>query len=163
MVMTVFTVHEPPPGARDGKSWPDRIQFVRDGFYFWAFLLGPVWMLWRRMWLVFALFIVVTIAVQFALWLLEAPHQAGMIAGFLMALLIGFEAGSLRRWTLRKWRERGIVVAPNLEMAERRFFEMWPARQTAAETSPPPLPPGTHVPTSDADVIGLFPEPQPRQ
>ena len=32
--------------------------FVRDGFYFWAFLLGPLWMLWRRLWLVLVVYLV---------------------------------------------------------------------------------------------------------
>ena len=37
---------------RERHADPERFVFVRDGFYFWAFLLGPVWMLWRRLWLV---------------------------------------------------------------------------------------------------------------
>ena len=163
--MTIYTVHEPPPGVRDGKSWPDRIQFVRDGFYFWAFLLGPVWMLWRKLWLVLAIYLVGVAVIHFTLWSFEAPSIINLTVAFLVALLIGFEAGSLRRWTLRKWRERGVVVAPNLQMAERRFFETWPGRHSSGEATlpPAPLPSGTHVPTSDADVIGLFPEPEPRQ
>ena len=28
-----------------------RFVFVRDGFHFWAFLFGPLWMLRHRMWL----------------------------------------------------------------------------------------------------------------
>ena len=159
--MTIYTVHEPPPGVRNGKSWPDRIQFVRDGFYFWAFLLGPLWMLWRRLWLVLVMYLVAVGLVHFALWQWEAPPAISIAVWVLVALLVGIEAGSLRRWTLRRWRERGIVVAPNLEAAERRFFETWPVRQSEAET--PSLPPGAHVPTSDADVIGLFPDPEPHR
>ncbi len=43
----------------------------------------------------------------------------------LIALLVGFEAGSLRRWSLRRWINRGIVVAHNREAAEHRFFDRW--------------------------------------
>ena len=50
--MTVFTVHEPPPRKNEETASPVRFAFVRDGFYFWAFLLGPVWMLCHRLWLV---------------------------------------------------------------------------------------------------------------
>ena len=33
--------------ARDRQ----RFVFVRDGFHFWALLLGPLWLLWHRLWL----------------------------------------------------------------------------------------------------------------
>ena len=50
--MTTFTVHEPPPRKNEETASPVRFAFVRDGFYFWAFVLGPVWMLYHRLWLV---------------------------------------------------------------------------------------------------------------
>ncbi len=56
--MTTFTVHEPPPRKSEEVAPPDRFAFVRDGFYFWAFLLGPVWMLCHRLWLVLVMYLV---------------------------------------------------------------------------------------------------------
>jgi hypothetical protein len=50
--MAVYTVHEPPPKPYEQASDPERFDFVRDGFSFWAFLFGPLWMLRHRMWLV---------------------------------------------------------------------------------------------------------------
>ena len=50
--MAIYTVHEPLPRKNETSADPDRFAFVRDGFYFWAFVLGPLWMLWRRLWLV---------------------------------------------------------------------------------------------------------------
>src|SRR5438045_2317340 len=50
--MAVYTVHEPPLRASEAAPDPDRFVFVRDGFYGWAFLLGPLWMLRHRLWLV---------------------------------------------------------------------------------------------------------------
>ena len=50
------------------------------------------------------------------------------VASVLFALLIGFEAATLRRFTLarrRRWRNVGIVVGDDLELAERRFFDAW--------------------------------------
>src|ERR1700716_1423455 len=47
--MAVYTVHAPqgPDSAvRDGT---DKFAFVRDGFFVWAFLLGPVWLAWHRL------------------------------------------------------------------------------------------------------------------
>ena len=57
--MPVYTVHEPRKLTGNPVRDAERFQFVRDGFHFWAFLLGPVWMLFRRMWLVFVLYVIV--------------------------------------------------------------------------------------------------------
>ena len=65
--MSIYTVHEPPPRADEDAPNPERFVFVRDGFYFWAFLLGPLWMLRHRLWLVLLGYIVVTIALQVGL------------------------------------------------------------------------------------------------
>ena len=43
--MPTYTVHQPPPRKGEAASAPERFVFVRDGFHFWAFLLGPLWML----------------------------------------------------------------------------------------------------------------------
>jgi hypothetical protein len=159
--MTVYTVHEPRPRRGDGESNPDRFVFVRDGFHFWAVLLGPLWMLWHRMWLVLLGFLVLTGAVQAAMATLGASAGVRFIIGFLIALLVGIEAGTLRRFSLRRWRHHGVVVAPDREAAERRFFDRWTAQGGAlhapvAEASP------ARMPQPAPEVIGLFPEPQSR-
>jgi hypothetical protein len=98
-----------------------------------------------------------------------------LLADIIVALLMGFEASSLRRWTLsrRHWRQLDIVVADDEDTAERRFFERWsktqhgivndqwavdrggppPTRDARGQafSNPPPLPSG--------GIIGLFPEP----
>src|ERR1700712_5643465 len=45
--MPVYTVHA--PAADDGEA--DRFTFVRDGFHFWAFVFGPLWLARHRLWL----------------------------------------------------------------------------------------------------------------
>jgi hypothetical protein len=162
--MTTFTVHEPPPRKNEEAASPVRFAFVRDGFYFWAFLLGPVWMLYHRLWLVLLMYLAGTTAIHVALWALGVSGLVKATVSLLIALLVGFEAGSLRRWSLRRWTSRGIVVAYNREAAEHRFFDRWSGSlQPAYAAAEPPAPPqGTRVPTSDQDIIGLFPEPQTR-
>jgi hypothetical protein len=166
--MATYTVHEPRP--RKGKGAPpatteaERFMFVRDGFHFWAFILGPVWMLWHRMWLVLVGYIVGLTAVEIGLWAVGASFGMKFTVGFLIALLVGFEAATLRRWTYRKWTMLGVVVGSDLETAERRFFDAWIARGSAPapvlENLPPA--PSLRMPSVEPGVIGLFPEPEPR-
>lgn len=163
--MPTYTVHEPPP--RDGQSAdPERFLFVRDGFHFWAFVLAPFWLLFRRLWLVFVLFVIVTAVIDGALALVGLKGTAQVVADLLIALFVGLEAGGLRRWTLerRGWKTLGFVVGDDLEDAERRFFAQWTTRQPAMATMPPPAEPPRTMPMrrvapTGADVLGLFPEP----
>jgi hypothetical protein len=132
--MAVYTVHEPPPRADEAAADPERFVFVRDGFHFWAFVLGPLWMLWRRLWLVFVLYLVVLIVVQAGLWLAGPAPALKICTNLLLAILIGLEAPTLRRWTLgrRRWLTVGVVVADDLELAERRFYDTWCRRRACA-------------------------------
>src|SRR5258708_2329086 len=146
--MTTFTVHEPPPRKNEATASPVRFAFVRDGFYFWAFLLGPVWMLYHRLWLVLLMYLAGTTAIHVALWALGVSGLVKATVSLLIALLVGFEAGTLRRWSLRRWTSRGIVVAANREAAEHRFFDRWSGGMPSVSVSaePPASRPPGHVP-----------------
>jgi Protein of unknown function (DUF2628) len=154
--MPAFAVFEPPMRAgRRAAHHTDRFVFLRERFGWAAFLFGPLWMIWQRLWLVLIIYLIVLGLIGFGLQRLGIASQVGSTVYFLIALLVGFEAASLRRWTLlrRGWRDRGIVIADDLEMAERRFFDSWSADRA---TPPPPYAPAS---SSGAGVIGLFPEP----
>jgi hypothetical protein len=161
--MSVFTVHEPP--LRAGANTPDaqNYVFVRDGFYFWAFLLAPLWMLAQRIWLVLAGYIVVAGGLgAFVMAAGASDFVAGLI-GFLIGLLVGLEAATLRRFTLRRrgWKDVGVVSGDDLEAAERRFFGSWAEQhaETIAPLPPPALPPAPAVRMPEPpQVVGLFPE-----
>ena len=155
--MAVFTVHEPPLRPADAMPDPERALFVRDGFSFPAFLFGPLWMLWHRMWLVLAAYLVLAGALLAVLVAVRASPSAILAAGFLIALLVGLEASTLRRVTLRRgrWKEVGLVGGYDREVAERRFFATW-----RPEIAARPAAPGGPVPVPQAPaVVGLFPEP----
>jgi hypothetical protein len=165
--MAVYSVFEPPERSNDAAVDAERFAFVRDGFSFAAFLFGPIWMLWHRMWIVFVGYLGAGVLLAAAFHLIAASGGARSLAGLLLSVLVGLEAASLRRWTLiaRGWRDQGIVVADDLEAAERRFFAAWvpPVRNHSMQPPPPsspPLPPAPklRMPAGD-DVIGLFPEP----
>ena len=171
--MPVYTVHAPVANDSGVRS-TDRFAFVRDGFHFWAALLGPIWLVWHRLWLALLGWIVVIVAMEIAMSRLGAGSTAIFFADVLVALLMGFEAASLKRWTLsrRNWRQLDIVVADDEEQAERRFFDRWTAKQRALNDqpatdrgAPPPTrdvpgqPFSTPPPLPHNAIIGLFPEP----
>jgi hypothetical protein len=160
--MPAFAVFEPPARAdRSATRHTDRFVFLRERFNWAAFLFGALWMIWRRLWLVLIIYLIVLGLIEFGLRRLGIDSQARFTVYFLVALLVGMEAATLRRWTLlrRGWRDRGIVVADDLEMAERRFFDSWSADRPMPPPPPPPPPPYVPAAGSSAGVIGLFPEP----
>jgi len=171
--MRVYTVHAPVANGADLAA-ADKFVFVRDGFHFWAAAATVIWLLWHRLWLVLIGWIALTLAINFGMGGLGASRGTILAVDFLIAILMGFEAASLRRWTLsrRKWRQVDVVVADDIEAAERRFFDRWTARQrgngndqSAVDRGGPP--PTRHVPGQpfskapplpQGGIIGLFPE-----
>ena len=170
--MPVYTVHAPVT-TRAGAVATDRFAFVRDGFHAWAFVLGPLWLAWHRLWLALIGWIVVAAAVDFGMARLGAGGGTVFLAEVLIALLMGFEAASLQRWTLsrRNWRQLDIVVADDEEAAERRFFDRWTAKRRGLTNDQPSVDRGGPPPTRDIpgqpfskpppvdEIIGLFPQP----
>jgi Protein of unknown function (DUF2628) len=172
--MTIYTVHAPPPKDDEVAPDPERFVFVRDGFYLWAFVFGPVWLLFKRLWLSLLIYVAAVVVLQVGLWLLRAPPPTHALVSLMMHLLLGLEAATVRRWTFnrRHWTQLGVVSGANPESAERRFFDVWvtqmawrSARATPTQTPPNPqvsaISPG--MSQGSSDIIGLFPEPQPRQ
>jgi hypothetical protein len=165
--MSVYTVHEPPMHAAGALADAERFVFVRDGFSFWAFIAAPLWMLWHRMWLVLVGYVLLTMIVLAALAVLGASPAAFVVVGLSIALLVGLEANTLRRLTLRRrgWRNVAIVSGHDVEDAEQRFFDAWlhqaPAQRGDAAAPPPLLAaaPNMPRPSQPPDVLGLFPEP----
>jgi len=159
--MAVYTVHQPPLKKYEAGPDPERFAFVRDGFSFWAFV----------MWLVLLGYIVVAVAMQVGLRFVGASGSSAAFAGFMLALLVGIEAGTLRRFTLgrRRWRNLGTIVGGDRETVERRFFDSWVQGETIATMSPAmsaavtrassPAAPLPRSPAQAPDVIGLFPQP----
>jgi hypothetical protein len=159
--MSIYTVHEPPLRSADASAETERFVFVRDGFYWWAFLLTPLWMLRHRLWLVLAIYLVGMAAFDAVLSDLGISAFLIALICVLISLLIGFEASTLRRLTLRRrgWRNVGVVAGDRLDDAERRFFDVWVGNAPARPAAPPPSPPPASAAPDSSGVIGLFPEP----
>jgi len=165
MTMPTYTVHAPPMRDGDNAADPERFAFVRDGFHFWAFVLAPFWLLAHRLWLALIGYIVVTSLISGVFYWVGATATLEFLGSLALALLVGFEAATLRRWTLtrRGWKMLGFVVGDNAETAERRFYAAWtktaPTASAAAMPAPARAAPVRHAPSPRNDVIGLFPEP----
>ena len=164
--MPTFTIHAPQPErTNDASRVAEQYVFLRDGFHFWAFVLAPLWLLLHRLWLALLIYIVGYGALSFGLAFARISSTTQLIVALLIALLMGFEASSIRRWTLnrRGWTTLGFVVAEDAETAERRFFAEWQKRATDAPSAPATEPKYSALvrrgPPSPSDVIGLFPEP----
>jgi uncharacterized protein DUF2628 len=160
--MTVYMVFEPPRAGGDPMRRAERIRFVRDRFTWSAFLFAPLWMLRHRLWLAFVGYLVALVVVPTALWLAGGRAGSVLLALFMIHLLIGIEAASLRRRSLarRGWRDLGIVIGDDLEAAEHRFFDGYAARTAVrGEPMPPPPPPPPLRAGPAGDVVGLFPQP----
>lgn len=160
--MSVYTVYEPPRLAGNATERAERFVFVNDGFSWGAFLFGPLWMAWHRLWLATLGFVVMVGALEVGLRVAAVANVNRAIVTILVALLVGFEAASLRRWTLRRrgWGELGTVIGDDIEAAERRFFDAWIANEDRRKSdSVTPSPILRPILAQESDVIGLFPEP----
>jgi len=131
---------------------------VRDGFHIWAFVFGPLWLLWHRLWLGFLGFVAL-------LGLVEVAGRFGLNASgrasiqVVLLILLGVEAASLLRLGLarRKWQQLDIVVAPDEDSALQRFLDASPGR---LDPPPPALPVTFAAPAPDSnEIVGLFPQP----
>jgi hypothetical protein len=169
--MSVYTVHEPPMRAGAAAADVERFAFVRDGFSWWAFLVAPLWRLRHRMWLVLVGYVVVAGAIEIPVRMSGGPVLATSLIGILLGLLVGLEAGTLRRFTLnrRGWKNLGVVSGDDIDDAERRFFDAWLQRTNSTSGGPRAPTPGAASAApiwrgpSGSDVIGLFPEPGARR
>lgn len=125
--MITFSVHERPDAPADRLDRAEALVFVRDGFHWSAAVFTPLWMLLNRLWLALVLYIVGLGALGAALHLLGVHSRWIALAMIGVHLVIGFEAASLKRWTLgrRGWQELGSVAGRSADECERRFFEAW--------------------------------------
>jgi hypothetical protein len=166
-MMPAFAVLEP-PGQADGIGYAERFVFLHEKFSLSAFLFGPLWMISHRLWLELLAYLAGLAIIGPGLLALGVGWPAVIVVLALIQFLLGMEATSLVRsmLTRRGWRDGGVVIADDRDLAERRFFENRFARRAKAAAGapiapvplPPPLPAAAAAPHRSG-VIGLFPEP----
>jgi len=167
--MSTFIVMAPPEfdDVAGDPHQTDRLAFVPDRFSYLAFVFAIVWLLYHRMWLVLLGYLGLTLVIEL-LALAVNPDAVGIVA-LLVALLFGFEAQALRRWSLERkgWRVVGIIDAQNKAEAELRFLHkaaehLSPARLHKDRQQRPASPP--IIPRIGSEqVVGLTLGPETRQ
>ena len=170
--MPLYTVLAPPPKA--GESQPDPLDFVfvKEGFCWPALFIPELWLLYRRMWLVFLLYLAIALGLSVVADTVGGPLP--WVALALAHLLFALEGNALRRWKLTGRGYEFVGVADGRRSAaELRFFSDWQPPAAPAEPPPPPasgarstlvtvprLPPPSPAPSAEGgDVVGLFPSP----
>ena len=158
--MALWSVYEPPGVAPRSFEAIDRAVMVRDGWSWGALLLAPLWLLWRRMWLVFLGWLAMMVLIEGVALLMPARDTAAAVLAAVFGLWFALEANALRRWTLARkgWRFAGFAAGADRMEAEQRFFtapERAPQARPAPEAKPSVLP----AARQGEGVIGLFPQP----
>jgi hypothetical protein len=160
--MASWSVYEPPGTDPGSFASADESVFVGDGWSWGALLVPPIWLIWRRMWLVFLGWLAVALAFGLAETVLNAGTAVTGWGEALFALWFALEANALRRWTLARkgWRFAGIATGSGRIDAEHRFF----GRRDTASAEPGFVPgPASGArgpaPARTEAVLGIFPEP----
>lgn len=150
--MPTYTVHVP-SGVADDAVRADDTVFVREGFSWGAFLLGPLALLYRGLWLA-TLAWAVAAAVLLAVAVLSGLGFGPRLLVYLvLATLAGLEAADARRASLGRagFIPAALVSARSRGDAERLYFA----------GAAPMLEPVAHRPAPRAGglrpVVGLFP------
>ncbi len=132
--MRLFTVHgEPPREASGPEGWPEPKSrppvLVREGFSFWAFVLGFLWFLFNRLWWEALALLALTVAAAVLL-----PDPASAVVTLALHVLAGMEARDRLRARLarRGMPVLGVIAAPDEDLAWFRLGQQRPDLVKAA-------------------------------
>jgi hypothetical protein len=160
--MTTFTLHLPRDARPGDLAALEKADLVKDAFSWGAFFFTFLWFFAHRLWLAGLAVLLVLLAFNWSLDVLDVQPAANVLANLLLSCLIGLEANSLRRWTLaRRGRPTADVVsASDRDEAETKAFARWLERSAAPAPVRSPVPPPAPVfsPARAEPVIGLFPD-----
>ncbi len=119
--MRFYTIHERPAQTAGGDA---EVLAIESGFRWWAAIMPLVWLLWHRLWLGFALYMLFSLALGIAFALGDIAEPAATAIGLAVSLLIGFGAADYRRWTLerRGWRLVAVLRADAATDAEELYI-----------------------------------------
>ena len=156
--MLSFTIHEPPSPPADRLDRAESLVFVKDGFSWLAMLFAPIWLIMHRQWWPLLGYVVMSGLLELLRWSAVVGGDWVTLAGIAVHLLIGFEADTLRRWSLDRkgWRVLGSVSGRTAAECERRFFEQWLPNQPIFGSAGTSAKSSAAVQTRRTPVIGTL-------
>ncbi len=116
----IYTVHE----NANLPDAADRIEVVREGFAFWAFIFGAAWLLAHRLWLPTIAYVIILALIGQILEILGLAAPAMMAAQCGIQYLFACHANDIKRWVLeqRGYIMSSVVCANSSLMAQQRIF-----------------------------------------
>jgi hypothetical protein len=172
--MKSYTLHVPRDAAPSDPGALDKAVLVKEGFSWGAFFFTALWFFVHRLWIAGLLVLLAVLGLAFGLQTLRVGAGTVFLAELLLAILIGLEASSLWRWTLRRNGKPAVdvVAAADREEAETKAFARWlsaPAgrgyagsREQGGRLVPPQEPAFATPYRTAGPIIGLFPEAERR-
>lgn len=167
--MITFTAHERDSEFEDIAARAEAILFVKEGFAWLALFFPLLWLIYHRMWVVFAGFVAILILLEAGVVLLGLEDGVAVISTIALSGVFALLANDLRRWTLarRGYRLVDLVNGRDRGECESKFFARWLAsggRQAkaapkAVKHAKPAPATSNKPPIEGEEIIGLFPEP----
>ena len=123
--MKIYTVHHRQEASGSLTGLGEDVVLVKEGFSWPAFFVPPIWLVYKRMWIVLAFYITATAGLMVLGQSIIVPESAMFVGTFVLNLILGLEGNDLYRWTLGRLRhrEQAVVIGRNLVTAEQRYFE----------------------------------------
>ena len=153
--MAAYVVMEP-PGAPPGEA-SDGAMFIRDGFSILAFLVPPLWLLWKTLWIEAAFAFAAAVGLA-ALGEAAGFGLIGSALSLLVSIFIGLEGSALRIAAQRRrgWSERAAIEADTLDEAEIRYLSADDAVAPTPSDAPRPLMAVQTAARPTGPALGLF-------
>ena len=122
--MRVYTLHHP-SGADVLQDDP---VLIREGFNWLAAVFTSLWALFAGLWWISLLMFAASVGLHLGLEFVGAGSSVQFVAGIGLSAIVGFCANDWRRAKLhrRGFRMQGVVAAPDVDSARRRWFELHP-------------------------------------
>lgn len=170
--MVTYTVHERGGEETDIAARAEKIVFIKEGFAWLALVFPLVWLLYHRLWIVLAGFVVIITLLEVGVMSLGLNEAVAVFTTLALSAIFALQANDLRRWSLERkgFALADLVSAVDRSECERKFFSRWLAHEGAGSDPAPQMSAKSPKPetafqdkpskagTGD-DVIGLFPEP----
>jgi hypothetical protein len=165
--LKTFVVFEPAAGVHE-QAAAEQVVVLREKFSWPALFFAPIWLFWQRLWLGLFGYLLALGAIVTILIVVDLDVNAAALTLLLPNIVVAFEASELRRRKLLRqgFRELGIIIADDLEAAERRYFAEWKAQLPTGRRGVTPAPLAgasrAHATPPSQAIVGLFPEPGAR-